>query len=259
MAREKREKDVFSTYYIYQEGPNNELFKNKSEKELFLSIIEKVKEKYNFKLYAYCLNSDSYKLIIFDNGSDITKIMKSINVSLTMKLNKLRNSKGSIFAKRFTSKIINDGEELLSCSKSIHRNNEDIEFNSYCEYFESKHKNLVDSDIILNAIIGDNKVSKYRMYITEDLELKEIKCNYNFSKCGDKDICIKSLDKAKKKLSKYLIKEDIEIEAFFKNKKLRNKKIKEYRKISTLSLTELGKLFGGLSESSVCKIINREE
>ncbi|HCW73194.1 MAG TPA: hypothetical protein DHM90_04710 [Clostridiaceae bacterium] len=41
-----------------------------------------------------------------------------------------------------------------------------------------------------------------------------------------------------------------------KEKELRNELILKFRKNSTLSLKELGSLFGGLSESSICKILN---
>jgi DNA-directed RNA polymerase specialized sigma subunit len=42
-----------------------------------------------------------------------------------------------------------------------------------------------------------------------------------------------------------------------KNKEERNKMIKHFRKNSTLSLKEIGSIFGGLSESSICKILSK--
>jgi hypothetical protein len=42
------------------------------------------------------------------------------------------------------------------------------------------------------------------------------------------------------------------------NKAIRNELIKEFRQNSTLSLNEIGDLFGGISASGICKILNKE-
>ena len=44
----------------------------------------------------------------------------------------------------------------------------------------------------------------------------------------------------------------------YKDKSLRNTYIHFFRKHSILSLRDLGLLFGGLSESTVCKILNQK-
>lgn len=47
-----------------------------------------MKEKYNFIIYAYCLMDNHVHLLINDNGNDISKLMKSINVSYVLYFNR---------------------------------------------------------------------------------------------------------------------------------------------------------------------------
>lgn len=260
MPREARKKAVYSTYYIFQEGKNKLLFRNDQEKDIFVEVLKKTKKKYNFKLYAFCIQRDFYKLIIFDNGNDITKIMKSINVSYTMRVNNHRTEKGKIFVERFKSKIIDNGQMLLELSKNIHIDAEELKdsYSSYCAYFKTEKNKLIDTDIILKGIIAKNQVKKYQMYVNNEESLEDIVCEYDFYECVNKDQCIDTLIKGKKKLKGILKQKKMTIEEVLMNKKTRNELIKEFRQNSTLSLKEIGKLFGGISPSGICKILNKE-
>jgi hypothetical protein len=261
MPREAREKAVYSTYYLYQEGSNHNLFRNDEEKNIFLEVMGKTKKKYNFKLYAFCLNDYFYKLIIFDNGNDITKIMKSINISYTMKINRIRQEKGKIFDKRFISRIIDKAEMLLEFSKNIHLDSKELKecHSSYCAYFkEDENNNIIDTDIILKGIVSENKFKKYQMYINSEETLDNIVCEYNFFECVDNKQCLKDMKQSKEKMKEILEEKNITFEDMLTNKKMRNELIKEFRKNSILSLKEIGEIFGGISESGICKILSKE-
>lgn len=263
MPREARDKSIFSTYYICQGSEGSMLFNDDKEKNIFMKSLKKAKKKYNFKLYAFCLLDSSYKLIIFDNGNDITKIMKSINVSYTMKVNKHRKTKGKIFKKRFSSKIIDHGKLLLELSKNIHLDAKKVKerFSSYCAYIHQNNNNfndLIDTSIVLKGIATENKMKTYELYITGEESLENIVCEYNYYECIKRDKCLKTLDQGKNRLMGILDSENISYEALLKNKKRRNQLIKEFRQNSTLSLKEIGQLFGGISASGICKILNRE-
>jgi uncharacterized protein YnzC (UPF0291/DUF896 family) len=64
------------------------------------------------------------------------------------------------------------------------------------------------------------------------------------------------LDTASDKLKKIANNKGLSIDEAIEDRALRNELIKTFRKNSTLSLKTLGKLFGGLSESSISKILN---
>jgi len=261
MPRQARKKAVYSTYYIYQEGKDELLFKNEQEKNIFLEVLKKAKIKYNFKLYAFCIQSGFYKLILFDNGNDITKIMKSINVSFTMRVNNFRNEKGKIFIQRFKSKIIDNGQMLLEFSKNIHLDSKDIKscHSSYCAYFDDNDENqMIDTEIILKGIVAKDQVKKYQMYVNNEELLEDVVCEYDFYECVNKDQCINTIDQGKKKLKGILKQKKLKYEEMLLNKAIRNELIKEFRQNSTLSLNDIGDLFGGISASGICKILNKE-
>jgi hypothetical protein len=70
------------------------------------------------------------------------------------------------------------------------------------------------------------------------------------------DTCLNSYETAEKKLISLADLEKMSREHYIKDKDRRNELIRTFRKHSTLSMKEIGKLFGGLTESSVCKILN---
>jgi len=255
MARKAREKERFGTYYITQTStPTKKLFENTKDKNKFLEIIAKAKKKFDFKLYAYCLNSNSeYKLIIYDNGNDISKIMRSINISYSM----YAKCDGKLFKDRYKSILIKNYYELLEFTKEIHCNYS--KWNSYCEYINknSKPNSLLDTETILNIFTFNDLDPKknYKNYLKNNVEVNKI-CDNNISFCNDKKKCITSLKEGKEYIDSFAKKNNLTTNMLFKNKKLRNSILKYLRKNSTLSLKELGYLFD-LTESSVCKILNK--
>ncbi|MCK5764240.1 MAG: hypothetical protein KAH05_08975, partial [Clostridiales bacterium] len=68
---------------------------------------------------------------------------------------------------------------------------------------------------------------------------------------------IRDINQGKEVLKLIADKYDITIDEFLSDKKLRNQELLKFRRVTTLSLNDIGLLFGGLSESAVCKIISR--
>jgi REP element-mobilizing transposase RayT len=95
-ARVKR--GEYCTYHIIQRGNERRaIFRGDSDKERFLETLVRMKEKYAYKVYYYCLMDNHMHLIINTNGSDISQIMKSINVSHSIYFNKAHRRCGHSF------------------------------------------------------------------------------------------------------------------------------------------------------------------
>lgn len=239
MPRQSREKDEYGIYYIRQQGSKSEfLFRDEKDRKEFLRILEEKKQRFGFKVYAYCIKlGEVYHLMIDANGSDISQVMKSMNISYAL----YRKSSEPLFRDRYYSKLLSDHEGVKSIFEQIHQEGKGDEegYNSYCFYNEDKLKEstLVD---------------------TEDLSVL-LHCQGTFKKEPNCYGCIESYEEAEDILLRDLQTLDLDPKVFLKNKKLRNQKIWEFRKKTTLSLKELGKLFGGLSESSICKVLKNQE
>jgi hypothetical protein len=67
--------------------------------------------------------------------------------------------------------------------------------------------------------------------------------------------CLKTRDEAYQKLQEHARTHRLTVDEMLGNKEIRNALIIEFRKSSLLSLKDLGLLFGGLSESSISKIL----
>ena len=235
MPRTAREKDDYGIYYINQQGiKGRTLFNDDIDRDKFLSILTTSKEKNNFKLYAYCLtNPNEYHLLINANGSDISKIMKEINIGYAMYV----NYSSYIYKDRYKSVLIIDKENLLSILSKIHELSKKIDsiYNSYCFY-------------------NKDNLSTTELLDKEDLELlTDDGCFVLNTDCKN---CIKTLDKGIAKFNEIAQSKNLTTEQLLSNKSIRNDLIRQFRRNSTLSLRELGNIFGGLSESTICKILN---
>ena len=212
MPRKAREKKLFSIYLIKQCGPKSHtIFKSQIDRKLFINTLKKTKLKYNFKLYGVSIGPNNYEILLYDNGNDISKIMKSLNISFVMQYQCSKELCSNIFKSRYKSEIVN------ICEVETILNEMDL-----CLYLD---KNIIDSPNINN-----------------DSPRLSIDC----------------YKKAEDKLNELIVLEDISFEEMLKKKDLRNQLIQSLRKNTTLSLIEIGKLFGGLSESAICKILNKE-
>ena len=245
MPRKAREKVPFGTYYISQSCiSEKKIFESDNDREKFIEIIKEKKEQFNFKVYGYCLMDDQeYKLIIYDNGSDISKIMKSINISLAY----LIKDRGKVFKNRYKSALIKTPEELKKILNSLHRHTD------CCKYFFNEVDSLIDLDIYFT--LPNNSQEQI---VLRDTESDDICIKINPT-CKKTSSCIRNLSQGVKAIDKLAKKHNLSTNELLSDKKLRNQELIRFRKMTTLSLKEIGFLFGGLSESAVCKIISRNK
>lgn len=211
MPRVKREKKLYSFYRISQSCMSNlNIFKEDEDRRILIDAFLSSKEKHNFKLMGIVIYPGGYEMIIYDNGSDISKIMKSINISFAMKFKCSHDDCGVIFKERYKSEILSKAEVKEAISKL-----------PKCRFLDAEWIDDVDIDA-----------------------------------CESKE-CIDCFEKAKTNLTFMTEAIGISYDEMLKKKKIRNDFIKTIRKDSTLSLIEIGQLFGGLSESAISKILSR--
>ena len=243
MPRMAREKIPFGTYLISQTCTSEKkIFETIDDRKMFIEIIKEKKEQFNFKVYGYCLSDDqAYKIIIYDNGSDISKIMKSINISLAYYL----KDRGKMYKDRYKSTLLKTPEELESVLMNLHdhRNTIDLELNP----------SIIDSAHYFTPVN-----SSQEKIIIRDENSDEL-CIQMDQTCKNRSNCIRSMLEGKKVIEELSKKHQLSTEDFLSNKKLRNAELLNFRKMTTLSLKEIGLLFGGLSESAVCKILSRSK
>jgi hypothetical protein len=219
MARKARIKYEFGSFHILQFGGDcRKLFIDDKDREKFMDILLSAQGKFNFILHGYCLiNDNSYDLILDVNGGDLSKIMKSINIAYAM----YAKCEGKLFSDRYKSTFL-ENEEMIAAAKVCVRREEDNPYSN------------VDYRINYEALTLDS------LY---ELDLQD--CHH----------CMNCITTAHDKLQEIATSKGLTIETLLSDKAIRNQLILKFRKSSTLSLKTLGQLFGGLSESSISKII----
>ena len=221
MARQARKLDAFGIYAIRQTSSElRPLFLNTEDRIRFLTILKQTKMRFKFKLYAFCIKaSNHYDLIIDANGSDLSKVMKSINIAYAI----YANAEGKLFKDRYKS------ETLALPQDVVYK----------IEGYKKEQETCVD----LKAFESERDVLD--PYDVSPYQHGEIVC----------DECLRDVKSALLKLESIANVKNLPVQQLIKDKETRDQLILDFRRSSTLSLKELGEIFGGLSESTVCKIL----
>ncbi|MDQ2086267.1 transposase [Herbivorax sp. ANBcel31] len=274
MPRISRIKGEFSTYHIIMRGnERKKIFLSDDDKERFIYTLKRMKDKYNYIVEAYCLMDNHVHLLINDNGNDISKIMKSINVSYVNYFNRKNKRTGHLFQDRFRSELIDNDNYLLAVSAYIHKNPvkagivkmpEKYKWSSYNYYIgnDKEKDNFVENERVLSLFSNQKKTASidYRNYVLQfepmykilDIEedmflyLKENNTEY-----------IDSFETAQRLVQRELELKGKTFEEMSKDKEFRLELLKKLRKNSNLSLKEIGQICGGVSQSMVCKLLKQ--
>lgn len=146
------------------------LFRDDTDKIKYLKILRRTLIEFDAVLLSYSLMDNHLHLLINPVNSDISKFMKKLNVSYAMYYNVKYNRKGSVFAGRFKSKIIDSEQYFLIVSLYIHNNSKDIgdltitnsheyRFSSFSYYlgYSKDEFNIITKDIILSFLDSNPK------------------------------------------------------------------------------------------------------
>jgi putative transposase len=190
MPRAARKKAPIAIYHIMSHSiPEFDLFPNNSDKDKFLDILMECLLKYHCKVYGYCLMTNHYHLILDTCGYDISKFMKVLNQRHVNHIKRTYKRKGHLLAERFTSKIIDNDQYLMTVSAYVHNNPKDINnyngreleypYSSMGIYLGTRKdkRNLVDTEFILGSISEANKSKAIKAYTEMVIEKRDMGIN----------------------------------------------------------------------------------
>lgn len=271
MPRQRRQKALYSTYHVIQRGNDQRvIFKSDQDRIYYIELLRKSKQTYKFLLYAYCLMNNHVHLALYDNGTDISQIMRSLNVSYANYFNKKYQRSGHLFQDRFKSELVMNDAYIMELSRYIHnnpvkaglvKNPEEYRWSSFRQYMSHRKdiNNLVDSEFILSMFsnsIDDARIeynkfvkrtdSAQNHFLDIDDDLSNIASNapYIFTVAQGREFLLKMAQQHKMSLHQYI-----------QNRQKRDEAIRELRKHSTLSLREIAESCGSISESTVSRIL----
>lgn len=160
LSRQAREPSPSGIYHVMTRGINKiDLFHEDKDRFKYYDILRRVKEKYPFKLHAYCLMTNHVHLLVEEDDYSISQVMKSIGIRYSMYFNKKNQRVGMLFQNRFRSETIDSENQFCTCARYIHNNPvkagiaslpEEYSWSSYLGYVEQRVDIILDSDMLLS-------------------------------------------------------------------------------------------------------------
>lgn len=227
MARTAREKNLFGVYHISQRADKGQtIFRDDSDRECFVDALKDAVNQYPSELLAYCLiDPTAYRLIVRFHGGDISQFMASLSIRFAR-----ATGRSGLFRDRFHSELLNTEEEIHAVLDGLEeRSRHAEEWNSFC--------------------MTDQKLGR-----TKSLHVApERPATFMISNRS----CIASVKGLKIWLESSLDQEGLTMDDILQDRSLRNEWVYKCRRMSCLTLKQLGEVFGGISESMVSKIIKQ--
>lgn len=184
MNRKSRSSYGNGFFHVMVQGINKKyIFEKNLDKEEYLSLLLRYKEKFNITLLAYCIMGNHAHLLIYtEEIYEMSKYMRLVNSIFAKDYNKATGRVGYVFRDRFNSQYIDSKEYLLKCLRYIHMNPvkakmvdnpEEYKFSSYNNFLK---KNGFINDNVINKIFGhkNDYLEKFMNISSEEIEVMDI-------------------------------------------------------------------------------------
>jgi REP element-mobilizing transposase RayT len=104
-------------------GHNRErIFVERRDYRHFLELLEKMREWYGVRVYAYCLMPNHYHLLIGTPAGNLSQAMRWLNGSYGVWFNRRHEREGHVFGERFRAVLVENRAWGLEASVYIHMN-----------------------------------------------------------------------------------------------------------------------------------------
>ena len=107
MARPLRIEYDGALYHVTSRGNERKaIFKDDSDRELFLNTLFQVNERFHWICHAYCLMDNHYHLVIETPDGNLSQGMRHLNGVYTQAFNRRHHRVGHLFQGRFKGILV---------------------------------------------------------------------------------------------------------------------------------------------------------
>jgi putative transposase len=118
MAKPIRIEFAGALYHVTERGDRQEaIFLNVQDRIDFLTILEKIVDRFNWLIQAYCLMDNYYHLLIETPDSNLSKGMRQLNGVYTQTNNRNNQKVGHVFQGRFKAILVQKETYLLELAR----------------------------------------------------------------------------------------------------------------------------------------------
>lgn len=123
MPRPMRVEYPNAWYHVMNRGRRGEpIYQEDSDYEIFLTLLQETRERFNLCISAYCLMPNHYHLLIQTPQANLSRCMRHINGLYTQRYNRAHHCDSQLFRGRFKAIVIEADATLLEVLRYIHRN-----------------------------------------------------------------------------------------------------------------------------------------
>ena len=123
MARPLRIEFPGAVYHVTSRGDGREdIYLSDEDKTMFLDVLSRVIDRFNWVCHAWCLMTNHYHLMIETPRGNLSRGMQHLNGVYTQRFNRLHDRVGHVFQGRFKAILVEKDAHLLTLCRYIVRN-----------------------------------------------------------------------------------------------------------------------------------------
>lgn len=175
MARPIRLEYPGAVYHVIARGnERREIFRDDADRQLYLDRVRHYREKFGFKLYAYCLLTNHLHLALETGQVPLSRVMLGIQGSYTQAFNRRHRRAGHLFQGRYKAFLVQKDRYLIALVRYIHENPikakivgraSEYLWSSDPYYRKGEGPDWLDVDFVL-GILGPRRGAAVRSYRT---------------------------------------------------------------------------------------------
>jgi putative transposase len=142
-------------YHVTARANRKEMIlEHRRMKDLFLAVVRRAKDKYDFRIENFCIMGNHFHFIIQPGkGANLSDIMRWIMSVFAMAFNRFHHLTGHVWGDRFFSKIIHTFGEFIRVFEYI--DNNPVEAHQVNEPFQWEFGGLYHARTGRQDILGD--------------------------------------------------------------------------------------------------------
>lgn len=168
-------------YHVMNRGINHQcIYRNIYHKNIFLSLLGELTQKFFIETHAYCLMDNHYHLLLRTPIPNLGKAMQHLDGIFTRRYNLSENRDGPLFRGRYKAILIEEESHLLQVSRYIHlnpvsaaicKNPEDYSWSSYRYYLNTTSApSWLKTGLILNYFGNNNPKNEYNNFVAQGID-----------------------------------------------------------------------------------------
>ncbi len=220
MARPIRIEYEGAVYHVTIRGNERKaIFKTDDDRERFIDSLAESVERYDIRLYLYCLMLNHAHFILETPRANLSRFMQRFQTAYTVYYNRRHNRRGHLMQGRFGASVVDEDRYILKLSRYVHLNPVYIRANkskslaerisilrkhkwsSYLGYIgKSQREAFVDYEPVLAMMDGSKKRlrSTYRHFVEsgiKDIDSEMIIAKQRSRICIGSDDSVERIDK----------------------------------------------------------------